>query len=79
MDCSLPESSHGIFQATVLEWVAIAFLNEIAEDLQTETVSSAAILELGFNTTCPTLGPQFVRWLHPAFPLKRTFIQQVTF
>ena len=26
MDCSLPESSvHGIFQARVLEWVAIAF------------------------------------------------------
>ena len=26
MDCSLPSSSvHGIFQATVLEWVAIAF------------------------------------------------------
>ena len=26
MDCSLPGSSaHGIFQATVLEWVAIAF------------------------------------------------------
>ena len=28
MDCSLPESSiHGIFQARVLEWVAIAFLD----------------------------------------------------
>ena len=25
MDCSLPGSSHGIFQATVLEWGAIAF------------------------------------------------------
>ena len=26
MDCRLPDSSvHGIFQATVLEWVAIAF------------------------------------------------------
>ena len=26
MDCSLPDSSvHGIFQAGVLEWVAIAF------------------------------------------------------
>ena len=24
MDCSLPGSSHGIFQARVLEWVAIA-------------------------------------------------------
>jgi len=28
MDCSLPGSSHGIFQARVLEWVAIAFSNE---------------------------------------------------
>ena len=25
MDCSLPSSSHGIFQARVLEWGAIAF------------------------------------------------------
>ena len=29
MDCSLPGSSvHGIFQAKVLEWVAIAFSEE---------------------------------------------------
>ena len=27
MDCTLPGSSHGIFQARVLEWVAIAFSN----------------------------------------------------
>ena len=25
IDCSLPGSSHGIFQARVLEWVAISF------------------------------------------------------
>ena len=31
MDCSLPGSSvHGIFQARVLEWVAIAFSDEHA-------------------------------------------------
>ena len=31
MDCSLPGSSaHGIFQARVLEWVAIAFSEFIA-------------------------------------------------
>ena len=31
MDCSLPGSSaHGIFQARVLEWVAIAFSEEIS-------------------------------------------------
>jgi len=30
MDCSLPSSSvHGIFQARVLEWVAIAFSIEV--------------------------------------------------
>ena len=30
MDCSLPGSSiHGIFQARVLEWVAIGFLMEM--------------------------------------------------
>ena len=30
MDCSLPGSSvHGIFQARVLEWVAIAFSNSL--------------------------------------------------
>ena len=30
MDCSLPGSSiHGIFQAKVLEWVAIAFSDEL--------------------------------------------------
>ena len=30
MDCSLPGSSiHGIFQARVLEWGAIAFSNEL--------------------------------------------------
>ena len=29
MDCSLPSSSvHGIFQAKVLEWIAISFSND---------------------------------------------------
>ena len=32
MDCSLPGSSvHGIFQARVLEWVAISFLEDLLE------------------------------------------------
>ena len=35
MDCSLPGSSiHGIFQARVLEWVAIAFSNYIVGNTQ---------------------------------------------
>ena len=34
MDCSLPGSSvHGIFQAGVLEWVAIAFSEEVSYNL----------------------------------------------
>ena len=38
-DCNLPGSSiHGIFQARVLEWVAIAFSQiETEEDLKTLT------------------------------------------
>ena len=33
MDCSLPGSSdHGIFQARVLEWDAIAFSSELVLD-----------------------------------------------
>ena len=32
MDCSLPGSSvHGIFQARILEWVAIAFSDQMLE------------------------------------------------
>ena len=35
VDCSLPGSSvHGIFQARVLEWVAIAFSDRLAEWIQ---------------------------------------------
>ena len=41
MDCSLPGSSiHGIFQARVLEWVAIAF-SEIM-DSKTEIIADSA-------------------------------------
>ena len=40
MDCSLPGSSvHGIFQAKVLEWDAIAFSEETSEAHKKETVS----------------------------------------
>ena len=38
MDCSLPGSSvHGIFQARVLEWGAIAFSDKIYNELQIHT------------------------------------------
>ena len=36
MDCSLPDSSiHGIFQARVLEWGAIAFSDSLDQDKMT--------------------------------------------
>ena len=38
MDCSLPgSSSHGIFQARVLEWVTIAFSTLVIREIQIET------------------------------------------
>ena len=38
MDCSLPGSSaHGILQARVLEWVAIAFSELAAREMQSKT------------------------------------------
>ena len=41
MDCTLPGSSvHGIFQARVLEWGAIAFSDLYANESQTFVVSS---------------------------------------
>ena len=39
MDCSLPGSSiHGIFQARVLQWGAIAFSALIIREMQIETI-----------------------------------------
>ena len=49
MDCSLPGSSiHGIFQARVLEWGAIAFSGPKIE-------SSIKLLEFGGFDFCPKL------------------------
>ena len=43
MDCSPPGSSvHGIFQARVLEWVAIAFSEEYASMFQNSSFSTAS-------------------------------------
>ena len=54
MDCSLPGSSvHGIFQARVLEWVAIAFSSEHHKCLQIlcsfDTVAHQAPLPMRFS------------------------------
>ena len=41
MDCSLPGSSiHGILQARVLEWGAIAFSNLIATKVQSQQIQN---------------------------------------
>ena len=45
-DCSLPDSSiHGIFQARVLEWGAIAFSREILWLMVKENPKMAAVSE----------------------------------
>ena len=58
MDCSLPGSSvHAIFQARVLEWVAIAF-----SDLMQRTDSLEKTLMLG-KIEGRRRGQQRMRWL----------------
>ena len=50
MDCSLPGSSiHGIFQARVLEWGAIAFSNNIYKVKLIVVTSVSGLYQLGFN------------------------------
>ena len=51
MDCSLPGSSaHGIFQARVLEWGAIAFLFSIFFEVSESLFSANEILWFCFKT-----------------------------
>ena len=55
MDCSLPGSSvHGIFQAKVLEWVAIA-LSE--ESWSTMLLSFMSLSEMETDAETPILWP----------------------
>ena len=52
MDCSLPGSSvHGIFQAGILEWVAIAFSKECSNYHTIALISHAKFFKPGFNST----------------------------
>ena len=56
MDCSLPGSSiHGIFQARVLEWVAIAFSEYIHTTTATAAAAAAAAATAKPLQSCPTL------------------------
>ena len=51
MDCSLPGSSvHGIFQARVLEWVAIAFSVKI--NLTALKASFNSMIQISTNVSC---------------------------
>ena len=58
MDCSLPGSSvPGIFQARVLEWVAIAFSGDVKSQLIEKTMM------LGKIEGKRRRGQQSIRWL----------------
>ena len=52
MDCSLPGSSHGIFQARVLEWGAIAF-SRPAVRWSVINIQTAYYVTLGKLVGCP--------------------------
>ena len=53
MKCSLPVSSvHGIFQARVLEWVAIAFCkHHIYDTVITITIRPISVVHIYFSIT----------------------------
>ena len=58
MDCSLPGSSvHGIFQARVLEWVAIAFSDQASKPLSVGNYQSLVLTFSVFylEPHCPSL------------------------
>ena len=60
MDCSLPGSSvHGIFQARVLEWVAITFSNENNSKLLNKKhfkFDSRRLEKVALQTYCQLVG-----------------------
>ena len=62
MDCSPPGSSvHGIFQARILEWIAISTLGVLPDPgIETESLASPALTG-GFFTTAPPGKPRY--WL----------------
>ena len=50
MDCSIPGSSvHGIFQARVLEWGAIAFSNEMSSVDKSIEIETESILVVAYG------------------------------
>ena len=76
MDCSLPDSIHGIFQARVLEWGAIAFSNVACNATEVGRAPDKRGAGLSPQTFIPVLGkegtalcsqpvscPRFLLWL----------------
>ena len=63
MDCSLQASVHGIFQARVLEWVAIAFSDTIFLGLVNFIAISLHILTTFIHYAHPTLLPLTTMYL----------------
>ena len=55
MDCSLPGSSvHGIFQARILEWVAVSRSRDLPHPGTESTSLMSPALGNGFDTTSAT-------------------------
>ena len=52
MDCSLPSSIHGLFQARVLEWVAIAFSETKLNTVKGFSVVSEAEVDVFLELSC---------------------------
>ena len=54
MNCSLPDSSvHGIFQARILEWVAISYSRESSQPKDRTHITCVSALTGRFFTTAP--------------------------
>ena len=64
MDCSPPGSSvHGIFQARILEWVAIFYLDFPNPGIELTSLASPALAGGFFITWCYLGNPHY--WYHP--------------
>ena len=70
MDCSPPGSSiHGIFQARVLEWLAIAFSIFTPHSLLFVAILEAQILVETLGNSIGTAHRHYAQWLGTGVPL----------
>ena len=85
MDCSLSGSSvHGIFQARVLEWVAISFSKGSSRPRDWTQVSRIAGRHFTVWATSEVLFPQKVYWVtsflkEPLWRAKMDFLQKANY